>query len=67
MAGSDDDRLDSDEIKGRAKQAAGAVTGDDDLEREGKVDRGVSDVKEGVDKVAGKVKDLLGSDDDDKS
>lgn len=51
-----------DEIKGRVKEAAGAITNDDDLKREGKVDQVVGDVKEGVEKVTDKVKDLLGKD-----
>ena len=38
-----------DEVKGRAKEAAGIVTGDKDLEREGKADRVVGAVKEKVD------------------
>lgn len=38
-----------DEVKGRAKQAAGILTGDKDLEREGKADRVVGAVKEKVD------------------
>lgn len=38
-----------DEVKGRAKQAAGIVTGDKDLEREGKADRLAGAVKEKVD------------------
>ena len=37
-----------DEVKGRAKQAAGVLTGDKDLEREGKVDRVAGAVKETV-------------------
>ena len=49
-----------DEAKGRAKQAAGVVTGDKDLEREGKVDRLAGTVKEKVDEardwIADKVK-----------
>lgn len=59
MAAADDRRLDADEVKGRLKQAAGNLTGDRDLEREGKVDRGVSGVKQNVDRVADKVKGLL--------
>ena len=39
----------SDKIKGRAKVAAGAVTGDKSLETEGRIDR-----------LAGEAKDLLG-------
>ena len=53
----------ADEIKGRAKEAAGDLTDNDDLKREGKVDRASSSVKEKVeetvDKVRDKVKDTL--------
>jgi len=53
----------ADEIKGRAKEAAGDLTDNDDLKREGKVDRTTSSVKEKVedtvDKVRDKVKDTL--------
>lgn len=52
-----------DEIKGRAKEAAGAITGDDDLKDEGKLDQAKGDVKDAVDSVADKVKGLLGNDD----
>ena len=38
-----------DEVKGRAKQATGIVTGNKDLEREGKTDRVAAAVKEKVD------------------
>ncbi|MDP9228134.1 MAG: CsbD family protein [Actinomycetota bacterium] len=51
-----------DETKGRAKEAAGDLTDDDKLKNEGRVDRGVSDVKETVDNVADKVKNLLRGD-----
>ena len=37
-----------DEVKGRAKQATGVLTGDKDLEREGKLDRVAGAVKETV-------------------
>ena len=40
-----------DEIKGRAKQAAGVLTGDKKLEREGKADRIAGTVKEKVDEA----------------
>jgi uncharacterized protein YjbJ (UPF0337 family) len=49
----------TDEAKGRLKEAAGSLTGDDDMKREGKVDRAKSDIKEGVNKVTDKVKDVL--------
>ena len=51
-----------DEYKGRVKEAAGDLTDDDDLKREGKIDRGAANVKEkakeAVDKVRDKVQDL---------
>jgi uncharacterized protein YjbJ (UPF0337 family) len=53
-----------DEAKGRTKEAAGDLTGDDKLKREGKVDRAVSSIKEKVDDAADKVKDKVGHDDD---
>jgi uncharacterized protein YjbJ (UPF0337 family) len=46
-----------DEAKGRAKEAAGDLTDDDKLKREGKVDKTVGKVKQKVDEVADKVKD----------
>ena len=52
----------TDDAKGRLKEAAGTLTGDDDLEREGKVDRAVGGVKDAVDKAASKVKDVADRD-----
>lgn len=46
-----------DEIKGRIKEAAGALTDNDDLKREGKTDRAVGNVKDGLDKVKDKIED----------
>jgi uncharacterized protein YjbJ (UPF0337 family) len=54
-------RLDADELKGRLKRAAGALSGDDDLEREGRIDSAASTAKYGIDRVADKVKGLLRS------
>jgi uncharacterized protein YjbJ (UPF0337 family) len=51
-----------DEAKGRAKEAAGDLTDDEKLKREGKVDRALSSVKDKVDDVADKVKDTVGKD-----
>ena len=48
-----------DEAKGRVKEAAGDLTDDDDLKREGKVDRASGKVKEGVEKAKDKVNDVL--------
>lgn len=49
----------SDDAKGRAKEAAGSLTGDDDLKREGKMDKLSGEVKDKVDKVKDKADDLL--------
>jgi uncharacterized protein YjbJ (UPF0337 family) len=60
----------ADQVKGHVKEAAGEVTGDRDLEREGKVDRATGEVKEkaraakdkvsdAADAVRDKVKDAL--------
>lgn len=54
------DTTNTDEMKGRAKEAVGSLTGDEDLENEGKLDQVVGDVKETVDRVAAKVKNALG-------
>ncbi len=40
-----------DETKGRVKEAAGDLTGDKDLQREGKADQAGGKVKDAVDKV----------------
>jgi uncharacterized protein YjbJ (UPF0337 family) len=50
----------SDELKGRVKEAAGALTGDDELKREGQVDQAAGKIKQAVEKVVDKVKDALG-------
>ncbi len=44
-----------DEGKGRVKEAAGALTGDQSLKNEGKVDQAKSSVKDAVDTVADKL------------
>jgi uncharacterized protein YjbJ (UPF0337 family) len=54
-----------DEAKGRTKEAAGDLTDDEELKREGKVDRAVSSVKEKVDDAADKLKEKIGRGDDD--
>jgi uncharacterized protein YjbJ (UPF0337 family) len=41
-----------DKAKGRAKEAAGALTGDRHLKNEGRVDQATSSAKNTVDKVA---------------
>lgn len=46
----------TDEAKGRLKESAGALTGDDKLKREGKTDQASAKVKDGIDKVTDKLK-----------
>ena len=48
----------SDVLKGRVKEAAGALTGDKKLKREGKMDQAVGKTKSLVEKVVEKVKDV---------
>jgi uncharacterized protein YjbJ (UPF0337 family) len=55
----DDEIRNKDDAKGRVKEAAGDLTGDEDLQREGKVDQTGGKVKDGVEKVTDKVKDAL--------
>jgi uncharacterized protein YjbJ (UPF0337 family) len=41
----------TDEAKGRVKEAAGNLTGDKDLKNEGKADKASGKLKESIDKV----------------
>jgi uncharacterized protein YjbJ (UPF0337 family) len=52
-----------DTTKGKIKQAAGDLTGNDKLHREGKVDEMAGKAKNAVDDAIDKVKDKLTSDD----
>ncbi|HEV7494621.1 CsbD family protein [Baekduia sp.] len=52
----------TDDLKGRAKEAAGDLTDDDSLKNEGKVDRASGAVKDKVGDAADKVKDTLRKD-----
>ncbi len=54
-----DDVKNADDAKGRLKEAAGDISGNDDLKREGKVDQAGGKAKEGIEKVTDKVKDAL--------
>jgi len=47
----------TDKVTGRAKQAAGAITGDDETRREGVRDERKGDAKGAVNDAADKVKD----------
>jgi uncharacterized protein YjbJ (UPF0337 family) len=53
---------DKDEAKGRIKEAAGSLTGDDSLKNEGKVDRASGTVKDKVGDAADKAKDVVNPD-----
>jgi uncharacterized protein YjbJ (UPF0337 family) len=50
-----------DEAKGRTKEAAGDLTDDEKLKREGKIDRATSTVKDKIGDAADKVKDKVGT------
>lgn len=49
----------SDQVKGRAKEAAGILTGNEDLESEGKTDRRTGEAKEKVDHAKDKIDEVI--------
>jgi uncharacterized protein YjbJ (UPF0337 family) len=49
----------SDDLKGRAKEAVGDLTDNDDLKREGQKDRAGGKVKEVIENAGEKAKDLV--------
>jgi uncharacterized protein YjbJ (UPF0337 family) len=49
----------TDKAKGRLKEAAGALTDDEKLRREGKLDQTVGKVKDTAEKVVDKVRDTV--------
>jgi len=51
-----------DELKGRAKEAAGDLTDDEELEAEGKTDQAAGKVKEKAHDAVDKVKDFVDPD-----
>lgn len=48
-----------DELKGRAKEAAGDLTDNDDLKREGKTDKAAGKAKDAVDSARDKARDAV--------
>ena len=48
-----------DQVKGRIKEAAGVLTDDAHLKREGKLDQMVGKVKDKTEKTVDKMKDVL--------
>ncbi len=49
----------TDDIKGRAKEAAGDLTDDEELQREGKVDRAAGSVKEKLEQAKEKGEEFV--------
>ena len=49
----------ADELKGRVKEAAGALTNDNKLKREGRLDQAVGKTKQAAEKVIDKVKNAV--------
>ena len=49
----------TDEVKGRIKEAAGALTGNDKLREEGKTDQAVGKVKQVAEKAVEEVKEAV--------
>jgi uncharacterized protein YjbJ (UPF0337 family) len=49
----------TDDLKGRAKEAVGDLTDNDDMKREGKLDQAGGKVKDAVDDVKDKIADKL--------
>ena len=62
MGIADDAKNKAEELKGRGKEAAGSVTGDDELKAEGKGDQASADTKQKIadaaDAVKGKIDDV---------
>lgn len=51
--------INSDQAKGKVKEAVGVLTDDDKLKQEGKADQAAGDVKEFVDDLADKAETLV--------
>jgi uncharacterized protein YjbJ (UPF0337 family) len=49
----------TDQVKGQVKEAVGSLTGDKDLESEGKADRRAGETKEKVDHAKDKVEEVI--------
>lgn len=50
----------SDKVKGRLKEAAGALTGNENLKKEGQRDQAAAKIKGAMEKVIDKAKNLVG-------
>lgn len=62
MANDNDAPTNTDEAKGRVKEAAGSLTGNEDLKNEGKIDKAAGGAKDAVNKAADKVKGIFDKD-----
>jgi len=51
--------MNTDQTKGKIKEATGALTGDDKLKNEGKADQLAGDIKEVVHDVSEKAEDVI--------
>jgi len=49
----------SDQVKGKVEEAVGSLTGDEDLESEGKADRRAGEAKEKLGQAKDKVEDVV--------
>jgi uncharacterized protein YjbJ (UPF0337 family) len=49
----------TDEVKGRVEEAAGALTGDEELKQRGQIDQAAGKAKQTVEKVIDKVKSAV--------
>jgi len=49
----------TDQVKGQVKEAVGSLTGDKDLESEGRADRRAGEAKEKVDHAKDKVEEVI--------
>ena len=49
----------AEETKGRMKEAVGDITGDEGLQREGKIDQGSAATKRKIDHAADKITDVV--------
>lgn len=53
----DDSKMD--DMKGRAKEALGSLTDDEEMQREGRDDQRAASVKDGIENAADKAKNLV--------
>ncbi|MDM2036970.1 CsbD family protein, partial [Mycobacteroides abscessus] len=57
MGIADDAKNKAEDLKGRAKEAFGAATNNDDLKAEGQADQGIASAKQAISDAADKVKE----------